>query len=201
MYYSINYSLYSALVKYGIYNATDTFFHIGFHDRALCQAGINPRSLCVPYILVCPKNNKKLWLSQIVNPKNFVCPKNLISLGTLEAMGFKFYADNGVLNVFQGNRVAYASLAQESLQKNSTWKLESISGFLEKPDLSHVILRYLKGTSHFGLLFHKNSVKKIGVMGFGLKKLFGCKCYFLEDQSLKDLQRNQVKKLENYIID
>lgn len=30
------------LVKY-----EDTFFHIGFHDRALCQAGINPRSLCV----------------------------------------------------------------------------------------------------------------------------------------------------------
>ena len=28
------------------------------------------------------------------------------------------------------------------------------------------ILRYLKGTSHFGLLFDKNSVKKIGVMGF-----------------------------------
>jgi hypothetical protein len=28
------------------------------------------------------------------------------------------------------------------------------------------ILRYLKGTSHFGLLFNKNSVKEIGVMGF-----------------------------------
>jgi hypothetical protein len=28
------------------------------------------------------------------------------------------------------------------------------------------ILRYLKGTSHFGLLFDKNSVKEIGVMRF-----------------------------------
>jgi hypothetical protein len=28
------------------------------------------------------------------------------------------------------------------------------------------IIRYLKGTSHFGLLFDKNSVKEIGVMGF-----------------------------------
>jgi hypothetical protein len=28
------------------------------------------------------------------------------------------------------------------------------------------ILRYLKGTSRFGLLFDKNSVKEIGVMGF-----------------------------------
>jgi hypothetical protein len=28
------------------------------------------------------------------------------------------------------------------------------------------ILRYLKGTSHFGLFFDKNSVKEIGVMGF-----------------------------------
>ena len=28
------------------------------------------------------------------------------------------------------------------------------------------ILRYLKGTSHFRLLFDKNSVKEIGVMGF-----------------------------------
>jgi hypothetical protein len=31
--------------------------------------------------------------------------RNLISLGTLEAMGFKFFADNGVLKVSQGNRV------------------------------------------------------------------------------------------------
>lgn len=31
--------------------------------------------------------------------------RNLISLGTLEAMGFKFSADNGVLKVSQGNRV------------------------------------------------------------------------------------------------
>jgi hypothetical protein len=30
---------------------------------------------------------------------------NLISLGTLEAMRFKFSADNGVLKVSQGNRV------------------------------------------------------------------------------------------------
>jgi hypothetical protein len=30
---------------------------------------------------------------------------NLIYLGTLEAMGFKFSADNGVLKVSQGNRV------------------------------------------------------------------------------------------------
>jgi hypothetical protein len=30
---------------------------------------------------------------------------NLISLGTLEAMGFKFSVDNGVLKVCQGNRV------------------------------------------------------------------------------------------------
>ncbi|PWZ27601.1 Retrovirus-related Pol polyprotein from transposon TNT 1-94 [Zea mays] len=28
------------------------------------------------------------------------------------------------------------------------------------------ILRYLKGTSHFELLFNKNSMKEIGVMGF-----------------------------------
>jgi hypothetical protein len=31
--------------------------------------------------------------------------RNLISLGTLEVMGFKFSADNGVLKVSQGNRV------------------------------------------------------------------------------------------------
>jgi hypothetical protein len=31
--------------------------------------------------------------------------RSLISLGTLEAMGFKFSADNGVLKVSQGNRV------------------------------------------------------------------------------------------------
>jgi hypothetical protein len=30
---------------------------------------------------------------------------NIIPVGTLEAMGFKFSADNGVLKVFQGNRV------------------------------------------------------------------------------------------------
>jgi hypothetical protein len=31
--------------------------------------------------------------------------RNLISLGTLEAMGFKFSVDNGVLKVYQGNPV------------------------------------------------------------------------------------------------
>jgi hypothetical protein len=31
--------------------------------------------------------------------------RNLISLGTLEAMRFKFSVDNGVLKVSQGNRV------------------------------------------------------------------------------------------------
>ena len=31
--------------------------------------------------------------------------RNLISLGTLEAMGFNFSVDNGVLKVSQGNRV------------------------------------------------------------------------------------------------
>jgi hypothetical protein len=36
--------------------------------------------------------------------------RNLISLGTLEAMGFKFAADNGVLKVSQGNCVVKAEL-------------------------------------------------------------------------------------------
>lgn len=46
-----------------------------------------------------------------------------------------------------------------------------VSRFMHNPGKEHWnavmwILRYLKGTSHFGLLFDKNSVKEIGVMGF-----------------------------------
>jgi hypothetical protein len=46
-----------------------------------------------------------------------------------------------------------------------------VSRFMHNPGKEHWnavkwILRCLKGTSHFGLLFDKNSVKKIGVMGF-----------------------------------
>jgi hypothetical protein len=46
-----------------------------------------------------------------------------------------------------------------------------VSRFMHNPGKEHWnavkwILRYLKGTSHFGLLFDKNSVKGIGVMGF-----------------------------------
>jgi hypothetical protein len=46
-----------------------------------------------------------------------------------------------------------------------------VSRFMHDPVKEHWkaikwILRYLKGTSHFGLLFDKNSVKEIGVMGF-----------------------------------
>jgi hypothetical protein len=46
-----------------------------------------------------------------------------------------------------------------------------VSKFMHNPGKEHWnavkwILRYLKGTSHFGLLFNKNSVKEIGVMGF-----------------------------------
>jgi hypothetical protein len=46
-----------------------------------------------------------------------------------------------------------------------------VSRFMHNPGKGHWnavkwILRYLKGTSHFGLLFDKNSVKEIGVMGF-----------------------------------
>jgi hypothetical protein len=46
-----------------------------------------------------------------------------------------------------------------------------VSRFMHNPSKEHWnavkwILRYLKGTSHFGLLFDKNSVKEIDVMGF-----------------------------------
>jgi hypothetical protein len=46
-----------------------------------------------------------------------------------------------------------------------------VSIFMHNPDKEHWnavkwILCYLKGTSDFGLLLDKNSVKKIGVMGF-----------------------------------
>lgn len=46
-----------------------------------------------------------------------------------------------------------------------------VSRFMHNPRKEHWnalnwILRYLKGTSHFGLLFDKNSMKEIGVMGF-----------------------------------
>jgi hypothetical protein len=46
-----------------------------------------------------------------------------------------------------------------------------VSRFMHNPGKEHWnavkwILRYLKGTSHFGLLFDKNSVNEIGVMGF-----------------------------------
>ena len=46
-----------------------------------------------------------------------------------------------------------------------------VSRFMHNPGKEHWdavqwILRYLKGTSHFGLLFDKNSVKKSDVMGF-----------------------------------
>jgi hypothetical protein len=46
-----------------------------------------------------------------------------------------------------------------------------VSRFMHNPGKEYwntvkLILRYLKGTSHFGLLFDKNSVKEIGVMGF-----------------------------------
>jgi hypothetical protein len=46
-----------------------------------------------------------------------------------------------------------------------------VSRFMHNPVKEHWnavkwIFRYLKGTSHFGLLFEKNSVKEIGVMGF-----------------------------------
>jgi hypothetical protein len=46
-----------------------------------------------------------------------------------------------------------------------------VSKFMHNPGKEHWnavkwILRYLKGTSHFGLLFDKNLVKEIGVMGF-----------------------------------
>ena len=46
-----------------------------------------------------------------------------------------------------------------------------VSRFMHNPGKEHWnavkwILRYLKGTFHFGLLFDKNSVKEIGVMGF-----------------------------------
>jgi hypothetical protein len=46
-----------------------------------------------------------------------------------------------------------------------------VSRFMHNPGKEHWNavkwnLRYLKGTSHFGLLFDKNSVKEIGVMGF-----------------------------------
>jgi hypothetical protein len=46
-----------------------------------------------------------------------------------------------------------------------------VSGFMHNPDKEHWnavkwIIHYLKGTSHFGLLFDKNSVNEIGVMGF-----------------------------------
>jgi hypothetical protein len=45
-----------------------------------------------------------------------------------------------------------------------------VSKFMYNPGKEHWnavkwILHYLKGTSHFGLLFDKNSVKEIGVMG------------------------------------
>jgi hypothetical protein len=45
-----------------------------------------------------------------------------------------------------------------------------VSRFMHNPGKEHWNavkwnLRYLKGTSHFGLLFDKNSVKEIGVMG------------------------------------
>ncbi|KAL5648993.1 hypothetical protein ACJX0J_039802, partial [Zea mays] len=110
---------------------------------------------------------------------------NFISLGTLEAMGFKFSADKGVLKVSQGNRVVYASLAQERIDLiifNESRGMDKIFGYpayahlknalllamvlvvivmlkvLEKQcpviedEKEHWILRYLKGTSHFGLL-------------------------------------------------
>jgi hypothetical protein len=46
-----------------------------------------------------------------------------------------------------------------------------VSRFMHNPGKEHWneikwILRYLKGTSHFELLFNKNSMKEIGVMGF-----------------------------------
>lgn len=46
-----------------------------------------------------------------------------------------------------------------------------VSRFMHNPGKEYqnavkLILRYLKDTSHFGLLFDKNSVKEIGVMGF-----------------------------------
>jgi hypothetical protein len=46
-----------------------------------------------------------------------------------------------------------------------------VSRFMHNPGKEHWnavkwILRYLKGISHFGLLFDKNSMKEIGVMGF-----------------------------------
>jgi hypothetical protein len=46
-----------------------------------------------------------------------------------------------------------------------------VSRFMHNPGKEHWnvvkwILLYLKGTSHFGLLFDKNPVKEIGVMGF-----------------------------------
>jgi hypothetical protein len=46
-----------------------------------------------------------------------------------------------------------------------------VSRFILNPGKEHWnavkwILRYLKGTFHLGLLFDKNSVKKISVMGF-----------------------------------
>jgi hypothetical protein len=54
---------------------------------------------------------------------------------------------------------------------NSAHAVSVVSRFIHNPGKEHWnavkwILRYLKGTSHFGLLFDKHSVKEIGVMGF-----------------------------------
>jgi hypothetical protein len=54
---------------------------------------------------------------------------------------------------------------------NLVYDVSVVSIFMHNPGKEHWnevkwILRYLKGTSHFGLLFDKNSMKENDIMGF-----------------------------------
>ena len=74
-------------------------------------------------------------------------------------------------HILYSNVVGNLIYAMICTRTDLTHDVSVVSRFMHNPGKEHLnavkwILRYLKGTSRFGLLFDKNSVKEIGVMGF-----------------------------------
>jgi hypothetical protein len=94
--------------------------------------------------------------------------RNLISLGTLEAMGFKFSVDNGVLKVSQGNHIA---LKAERI--NNLYYLQgstvigaaavSIASSTSNTKLCHMCLGHMseKGMHHLHKRCYLNDIGKL----------------------------------------